>query len=256
MRTKTLLGVLVILLAFSTTSQSDGADGKIDEAQISHEKWNALLGKHVSASGAVNYAGFQKDSVALNEYLKLLSAYDPNSEYLSEDARKAFWINAYNAFTVKLVIKHYPLKSIRDLGSKIKIKDAKSPWDLKFISIDGQLLSLNHIEHEILRKKFSDPRIHFAINCASVSCPVLLNAAFNADRLEAQLNAQARIFINDKSKNKIAADKLQISQLWQWFEGDFTKNGDLISYLNKFSDIKISKKAKIGYLEYDWNLNK
>jgi len=255
MRYKTLLGVLVLLLGFSTSSQSDGGDSKIVESQISHGKWNSLLRKHVSVSGAVNYAAFQKDSVALNEYLKLVSEYDPNSEYLSEDARKAFWINAYNAFTVKLVITHYPLKSIRDLGTEIKIKDSKSPWDLKFIPIDGQLLSLNHIEHEILRKKFSDPRIHFAINCASISCPVLLNVAFNADRLETQLDAQARIFINDKSKNKIAANRLQISQLWQWFEGDFTKNGDLISYLNKFSQIKISAKAKIEYLEYDWNLN-
>ena len=249
MRYYSFLIVLLLTQNTSLWSYSDGGDVKVANAQISHEKWTSLLSKHVSKSGSVNYALFQKDSALLDDYLELLTKHDPDNEYLSEDARKAFWINAYSAYTVKLIITHYPLNSIRDLGSKIKI------WDLKFIPIDGNEMSLNQIEHEILRKKFGDPRIHFAINCASVSCPILLNVAYNSDRLEVQLNEQAQVFINDASKNNISSESLQISKLWQWFKEDFTKDGDLISYLNKFSEIKISRKAKIEYLNYDWNLN-
>lgn len=255
MRIKLLLMTSLLLMNVNSWSNTDGGDAKVVNAQISHDTWNALLAKHVSASGSVNYAAFQKDSVLLNKYLNLLSKHDPNSEYLSEDARKAFWINAYNAFTIKLIVMYYPLSSIRDLGSKIKIGGATSAWDFKFFSLNGQKMSLNHIEHEILRKKFNDPRIHFAINCASISCPILLNRAFIGHRLENQLDTQTKAFVNDQSKNKVSAEKVEISELWKWFEGDFTKNGNLISFLNTYSRTKISSKAKVTYLAYDWNLN-
>jgi hypothetical protein len=114
---------------------------------------------------------------------------------------------------------------------------------------------LNNIEHDIIRKEFNEPRIHFAVNCASVSCPNLRNEAFVASRLNEQLDDQARKFINDKSKNNISANSAQLSKLFTWFKGDFTKEGTVVAFINKYGTVKLSEKAKIDYLEYNWNLN-
>jgi len=106
-----------------------------------------------------------------------------------------------------------------------------------------------------LRKEFEEPRIHFAINCASVSCAPLLNEAFVASKIDAQLEKVAKTFVNDKTRNKIAANTVQISSLFSWFKGDFTKNGSVIDFLNKYSSVKISPNAKVSHLDYNWNLN-
>jgi hypothetical protein len=213
---------------------------------ISHESWNFLLKKHVSTNGNVNYKGFAKDSVALNAYLKLLSANPPDEKSWSVNEKIAYWINAYNAFTIQLMIRNYPLKSIKDIFS---------PWDRKFFSIGGKKISLGHIEHEILRKKFAEPRIHFAIVCASISCPKLLNQAYDAKILNNQLEKQAFDFINDPKRNLISAEKAQLSEIFSWFSGDFTKKGTLQDYVNQYSKVKINNKTKITYLNYNWNIN-
>src|SRR5690606_21092059 len=173
----------------------------------------------------------------------------------SKDDQLAYWINAYNAFTVKLIVDNYPVESIKDLGPALKIPMLKDVWHYKFFTIAGQESSLDEIEHSILRKEFEEPRIHFAINCASVSCPPLLNEAFEAKTIDAQLDKVAKDFINDSSRNKITPSAIQVSSIFSWFKGDFTKNGTLIDFLNNYSTVKIKSDAKVSHLDYDWNLN-
>ena len=116
-------------------------------------------------------------------------------------------------------------------------------------------MKLDQIEHKILRKQFDDPRIHFALVCASYSCPRLLNEAYTADELDKQLDAQAKHFLANKKKNEISADKLILSKYFTWYKGDFTKNSTLIEYLNKYAPVKINKDADISYKDYNWSLN-
>lgn len=221
----------------------------------SHQIWDQLLKANVSSSGIVNYKGFIKEKAKLEQYLKLISENAPDRKTWSKQEQLAYWINAYNAFTVKLIVDNYPVKSIRDLGPELKIPLIKDVWHYKFFKIGGVESSLDEIEHSILRKEFEEPRIHFAVNCASVSCPPLLNEAFMASKLEAQLDKVARGFINDSSRNKITADNAQISSIFSWFKGDFTKKGSLIDFLNLYSKVKIKPTAKISHLDYNWNLN-
>lgn len=220
----------------------------------SHKAWSALLQKHVSDKGHVAYGDFLKDSTALNGYLKTLSACPPSERWTKQE-RLAYWINAYNAFTVKLVLRHYPVKSIKDIGPRLAIPMLNSVWDAKFFAIGGERMSLNHIEHNILRKAFEEPRIHFAIVCASYSCPKLLNVAYSADDLEQQLQGQAVSFINDPKRNRIGKDELELSAIFSWFKGDFTKNGSLVDFIRKYSKTAFSEKPKVSHLDYDWSLN-
>lgn len=218
----------------------------------SHQQWDKLLKKYVNAAGLVNYKGFQKDKADLDSYLKLLSDNPPQSSW-NENDQKAFWINAYNANTVSLIVQHYPVKSIKDIAGKIyKIN---TPWDIKFITIGGIKYDLNNIEHSILRKKYGDPRIHFALVCASISCPRLRDEAYSAAKLDAQLEDAGKEFLNDKSKNNITTAKANLSKYFSWYKGDFTKNGSLTDFINKYSQTKINGDTKIGSVDYNWNLN-
>ncbi len=218
----------------------------------SHQQWDKLLKKHVNASGMVNYKGFQKDKGELDGYLKTLNDNSPQNTW-NENEHKAYWINAYNAFTISLILKHYPVKSIKDIAGKIyKIN---TPWDIKFINIGGEKYDLNNIEHRILRRKYDDPRIHFALVCASISCPRLRNEAYSAAKLNAQLENAGREFLNDKSKNRISAGKAELSKYFSWYKGDFTKNGSLAEFLNRYSDVKLNANTDIDFLNYNWNLN-
>ncbi len=209
-----------------------------------HAKWNILLQKNVSKNGIVDYKGFQKDSKQLQSYLDVLAANVPTKSW-SKNAVLAYWINAYNAYTVKLILDNYPVKSIKDIND---------PWGKKFFTLGDKKYSLEEVEHEILRK-MDEPRIHFAINCASFSCPNLLNEAYTEANLEKQLTTVAKSFINDKTKNTITSNKVEISKIFDWFSGDFKKKGTVIDFLNQYSSIKINSKAKISYKEYNWTLN-
>lgn len=220
-----------------------------------HQIWNELTKKNVSQDGQVNYKGFIQDSLKLNKYLGLISAGAPNKKTWNNDEQIAYWINAYNAYTVQLIIRNYPLKSIKEIGGRIPF--INSSWDVKFIQLGGETLDLNNIEHGILRKEFEEPRVHFGLNCASVSCPKLRNEAYTAEKLESQLTDQAKAFINDASKNKIGDGKnIKISKLFNWFEGDFKNTSpDIPTFLSRYSKVKISEDANIDYLDYNWNLN-
>ncbi len=226
--------------------------GTFSQKAPSHQQWDKLLKKYVNGSGLVNYKGLQKDKAELDSYLKTLSNNAPHSSW-SPDEQKAYWINAYNAFTVSLILQHYPVKSIKDIAGKIyKIN---TPWDIKFIDIGSKKYDLNNIEHSILRKQFNDPRIHFAIVCASMSCPRLRNEAYTAAQLNAQLEDAGRVFLNDKSKNRISADKAELSKYFSWYKGDFTKNGSLVDFVNKYSQTKMNADTKISSHDYNWSLN-
>ncbi len=247
---------LIFVLLFSSLFQQCSSTTFIgaDKAP-SHELWNSLLKKHVTPDGKVNYKEFIKDSVKLNKYLKLLTDNPPNEKTWSANEQKAFWINAYNAYTVKLITNYYPIKSIKDIGSSIQIPFVNTPWDVKFIFIGNDKMDLNNIEHSKLRKKYDDPRVHFAVVCASKSCPVLLNEAYDPEQLDKQLDIQAKTFLKDNFRNKVSPSSPQLSKIFDWYKMDFTKDKSLIDYLNNYTPVKINTNAKITYLDYDWGLN-
>lgn len=243
--------VLLLLCSF-VAMRCSGPRIQSDSKPIDHALWTSLLQEYVSDDGHVDYKGFVADSLALNKYLDTLSKNHPNKKYWSTDEQLAYWINAYNAFTVRLIIRNYPVESIKDLGGSIyRINTA---WDIKFIEIEGETYDLNNIEHDILRGKFEEPRIHFAVNCASKSCPPLMNIAFEADQLDMQLDSVAQSFIRG-SRNDIAPEKAELSRIFKWFNGDFTENMTLIEFINQYSEVQLEPDADITYKEYDWSLN-
>lgn len=219
-----------------------------------HSLWTDLLQEYVNDSGFVNYQGLLGEKQKLNRYTEDLSN-NPPSESWSENEKLAYWINAYNAFTVKLIVDNYPLESIKDLNPTIAIPTVSTIWTKKWFQIGGEDFSLDQIEHKILRKDFEEPRIHFAVNCASFSCPPLRNEAFVAERIDAQLDEQARQFINDPVRNKIESDQVIISKIFSWFKGDFTENKTIVEYLNQYSKTKIDAEADVDHMDYLWSLN-
>ena len=218
---------------------------------VNHEIWTVLLRKYVTEGGQVNYKGFIKEQSKMEEYLSLLSNTPPGSNW-SEADKIAYWINAYNAFTVKLIMDNYPLKSIKDIGDGLPM--ISSPWDIKFFKIGDADFDLNTIEHEILRKHFEEPRIHFAINCASFSCPKLRNEAFESSQLNQQLEAQTKTFINNPDKNIINKEETKLSKLFSWFETDFTKKTTIKSFV-KQRHSAFNEQNDLQYLDYSWTLN-
>jgi len=209
-----------------------------------HTIFNDLLQKHVSVRGNVNYAGFQKDKHKLNTYINQLSENTPTEEWTKPE-KLAYWINAYNALTIDLILKHPTVKSIKDI---------KNSWDQRLWTLGDRQFNLSDIEHEILRK-MGEPRIHFAIVCASVSCPKLQNEAFTAAHLERQLTKATKEFLADTSKNELSKDEIKLSKIFKWFKNDFEQNGSLIDFLNRYASVKISDNAKKSYTDYNWNLN-
>jgi hypothetical protein len=209
-----------------------------------HSIFNGLLKKHVSDRGNVNYNGFKKDISALRNYISSLGANTTTESWTKED-KLAYWINAYNALTIDLILRNPSIKSIKEIDD---------PWDQRLWKLGEKWYNLNEIEHDILRK-MNEPRIHFAIVCASVSCPKLQNQAFTASDLETQLTNATKEFLNDPSKNKVMTNKLELSKIFKWFTKDFKQGQSLIDFLNKYSGIEISQKASISYKDYDWNLN-
>lgn len=222
---------------------------------IDHGAFDKLLKKYVNDKGQVNYKGWKADQTAFNQYLDQLSKNPPAASW-SKPEQMAYWINAYNAYTIRLILDHYPVQSIKDIGSKIKIPFVTTPWAAKFFSIGGNKMSLDNIEHGTLRKQYNDPRIHFALVCASRSCARLRNEAYTAAKLENQLNDQGRDFVNDPAKNKPGKATAQLSKYFDWYKGDWNSNGQTVmSWVNKYAATKIDNNTKITYLDYNWKLN-
>ncbi len=231
---------LILLLSISTLfMQTNFAQG------FDHASFDKLLRKHVTGSGKVNYEGFKADIKEFDAYLSRLSSAEPVPSW-SKQEKLVFWINAYNAFTIKKILNSYPLESITKL-------DKGKPWDVVWIKIGGNKYSLNNIENDIIRKQFSEPRIHFALNCAAKSCPPLLNRAWTATKLEVDLTARTKLFINDPGQNSISAKGMKVSKIFDWYKADF---GNLVEFINKYSITKVVKGTKASFTEYDWTLNK
>ena len=231
----------VFLLSFALLPKNSAVT---EAAEVSHKLFNKLLQENVTVQGVVNYQGF-KNNASFEEYLKLVSAAKPNNSNWSKNEKLAYWINAYNAFTIKLINDNWPVKSIKDIND---------PWGQKFFKINGVAHSLNTVEHEVLRK-MGEPKIHFAIVCASYSCPKLLNEAYASDKLPNQLTNQTKEFLADVKRNKITEGKAEISEIFNWFKSDFTAKGTLVDFINQYSKVKLKPKASITHLPYNWSLN-
>ncbi|MEZ4985998.1 MAG: DUF547 domain-containing protein [Saprospiraceae bacterium] len=209
-----------------------------------HEQWDRLLQKHVTASGSVNYAEIKQDLDKLQTYLEELKLQPPQPSW-SKAEEMAYWINLYNAATVHLIAERYPVSSIMEV-------DGGKTWDVKRVKVGEALYSLNQIEHDILRKRFGDARIHFAVNCAAKGCPPLLNTAWTATNLASNLERQTRLFVNNSVYNRLEGE-VKVSRIFEWYASDF---GNLVGFLNRYSVKSIPEDTPIEYLEYDWALNR
>jgi Protein of unknown function, DUF547 len=249
MNKRQFLILLLISLLF-------GFYGWIEQAAAAtdgHAVWAELLKRYVKPGG-VDYAGFKSEEENLDRYLKVLEITDLKT--LSREEQFAYYINAYNAWTIKLILSAYPgIKSIKDLGTFWK-----SPWKKKFVRINGELFSLDDIEHHILRPRFKDPRVHFAINCSAVSCPRLRSEPYMGSTLDQQLEQATRSFINDPNSYRLEGDAFYVSRIFKWFAEDFSN--DVLSFYLKYAREDLKKKLadkkdviQIKYLNYDWSLN-
>ncbi|GAA4238630.1 DUF547 domain-containing protein [Postechiella marina] len=209
-----------------------------------HKDFNTLLQKYVSKNGLVNYKALKTKRAHLLSYITYLGQNTPENSWSKED-KLAYWINAYNALTIDLILRHYPVKSIKDI---------KKPWERRFWKLGNKWYNLNDIEHNILRK-LNEPRIHFAIVCASFSCPKLSNIAYTASNIDAQLTTATKDFLADAKRNYISKNSIELSKIFQWFIKDFKQSGNLIDFLNQYSHVKISAKARKTYKDYNWSLN-
>lgn len=245
----------------------------------SHQAFTDLLKKHVvlldgGKASQVRYANFAKDRAQLKTYLDGLSKVsEAEFKGWSKPQQMAFLINAYNGYTLELILQHYPVKSIKDIGGVFDNR-----WKRKFFKLLGADSFLDRIEHEMLRKpgSYNEPRVHFAVNCASIGCPMLREEAFVADKLDKQLEEQAVRFLSDRSRNRYSNGKLEVSMIFNWFKEDWTsgyqgfdgKTPAITSredYFARYAKVladkpedqkKIADKATpISHLDYDWNLN-
>lgn len=226
-----------------------------------HKAFGLVLSKHVTRVGNQTLADYRSLKIDLSElkaYLKGLSDL-PKSEFdsLTKEAQLATLINAYNGQTLYLVAQNYPVKSIRDIGPFYS-----TPWKKDFISWQGKEVSLDHLEHELIRKKFQEPRIHFALVCAAMSCPNLRTSAYTTQGLEKELALAAKEFLNDPKKNwaelKTDSAILHLSSIFKWYGSDFGSPEKLQGFLVENMGLKErlgGKKVTLDYLDYDWSLN-
>jgi Protein of unknown function, DUF547 len=245
-----ILFVMLFFLLFVSLSRVKPSRGSVP---VDHGIYAVLLEKYVK-HGQVDYRGFKVEEEKLDQYLKVLEKID--SDNLSRNEQFAFYVNAYNAWTIKLILSGYPgVQSIKELGSIFN-----SPWKKKICRIDGDVITLDDIEHNILRPRFKDPRVHFAINCAALSCPPLGSEPYVGSTLDQQLNHASTAFINNPQRNYLENNTLYISKIFKWFSEDFDK--DVIGFFIKYAKEDLKKeleakrsKIKIKYLNYDWSLN-
>jgi hypothetical protein len=245
-----LSGALAVLLTVGFSPEPLPASA---ETGVDHSLFGQLLEKYVK-DGRVSYAGFKSDSAQLDQYLNLLKAVDIKS--LSRDEQFAFYVNAYNAWTIKLILTKYPgISSIKSLGVF-----NTGPWKKKVVQLKGKPVSLDHIEHEILRPVFKDPRVHFAINCAAKSCPPLRSEPFTGDKLDQELEDATRSFINDPKSYRLEGRNLYVSRIFKWFSEDF--NDGALAFFLQYADGELKRdlvtrkeEITVKYLDYDWSLN-
>lgn len=222
----------------------------------SHEKWDQILKQYTIKNGNqvyFKYKELKKNEGELNSYLAQLELLSKEEfSTFNRDQKLAFWINAYNAYTIQIILKHYPVKSIKDISSGWL---SSGPWKKDFVNLFGKKISLDNIEHDTIRKEFDEPRIHFAVNCASIGCPSLLQEAFVATKLDTQLDKAAQNFLQNKSKNYIKGNTLYLSKIFDWYGSDFDqKYGGHKKYVVKTLNLP-QNEYEVEFNDYDWNLN-
>ena len=221
----------------------------------SHRAWNAIVSTHVKDDNFDYRSAKSSAAKSLDSYLDALAAVERGTyDDWSDTQKLAYLINLYNAATIDLVLEHYPVKSIRDIGGD------DGPWKLKIVRLIGKKITLDQLEHEIIRKEFAEPRIHFAVNCASIGCPPLLNRAYTADQLESQLAAQTKRFLSNRRINHLDGKTLHLSPLFDWFRDDFTAAAKSVRhyvapYFPESERKAILNEATLKFSEYDWALN-
>ena len=253
MKKDTALTILLLIFTIGSIPLLPAAGFSAPDNAVDHSIYADLLKKYIHNS-KVNYQGFKNEEDRLDAYLKILETTE--STALSRNERFAFYINAYNAWTIKLILTAYPgITSIKELGSWLQ-----SPWKKKICRIDGKLLSLDHLEHKILRPIFKDPRVHFAVNCASKGCPSLRSEPYTGHMLDRQLDNAAQTFINDPQRNYLKNQTLFVSKIFTWFAEDF--NDDVVGFISKHASEPLKTQLaaqtgniKVAYLDYDWSLN-
>lgn len=229
-----------------------------------HTAWTEVLAKHAKG-GDFDYAGLKADRARLDAYVAALEKVKPTEfAALSKKEQFAFWVNAYNAWTVKRVVDAYPIQSIKALGD-----EKASVWDRELVPL-GKLapklgkekLTLNDVEHKILRAGFADPRVHAAVNCASKGCPALRAEAYTAAKLDAQLDEQVKAWLADATKNRFdrAQNRADVSQIFEWFADDFAKDGGAAAWIAKYRPadaewLRAKPGPKVAFRPYDWALN-
>lgn len=217
-----------------------------------------LLLKNNVKDGLANYKSIKENPESLNSYLDTLAKVDVTTfNKWSEKQRLTYLINLYNAATIKLIVDNYPVKSIKDIN-----KERQGPWKLEVVNLFGKKISLDHLEHEIIRKNYNDPRIHFALVCAAVGCPKLPNEPFVASTLNQQLDNRTKLFLSEKDKNYIDENQktVYLSSIFDWFASDFIKtHGSVLGFFREYLPAEEAKKINSDYSlkfsEYDWNLN-
>jgi hypothetical protein len=238
------VSTLVFFLQTALLQPNSPTNPSIQTPGFSHVPFDSLLQKYVSNTGKVNYKGLQADKAALHAYCQSLSD-NPVQENWTRETKMAYWLNAYNAFTLKLIVDNYPTKSILNF-------DKGKTWDVRRIKLGDKKYSLNNLENDIIRPQFKDPRIHFALNCAAKSCPPLWNRAYTPENLDSALETRTKAFINDAGFNQITANRAQVSKIFDWYSADF---GDLKKFLNQYADQKLKSAATVSFNEYNWDLN-
>ncbi len=257
----TLLASTALVASGALSAQAAPASSLIDKhwtkfgskSSVDHSAWNQFLSSYVSAGSdgvnRVNYGAAKGAQAALKRYIAGLEASDPTT--LTRDAAMAFWINLYNAKTVDTVLDNYPVASIRDIGGGVF---SRGPWDSKISTVSGRSLSLNDIEHGILRPIWKDARIHYAVNCASIGCPNLRTKAFTAKSLNRDLDQAARDYATSSRGAEQTSKGLVVSSIYEWYKADFGGNdAGVIAHIAQYGGPTGATKIKDD--RYDWSLN-
>lgn len=229
---------------------------------IDHTPWDNLLSRHVRTSdqgvNLVDYNGFSTgDRTMLADYITILSGV-PISQF-NRDQQLAYWVNLYNALTVRVVLDHYPVESIRDIDISPGLF-ATGPWDKKLISIEGENLTLNDIEHRIMRPIWRDPRIHYVVNCGSIGCPNLRDRAYSGTEIDTALDRAATAYVNDPRGVSVVDGKVSVSKIYDWFIEDFGgSEGMVLRHLQRYAAPELAARleaiGKLSDVHYDWSIN-
>lgn len=254
-----LVGMAVALSGLTSIAETEYEVVDNDLFDHRHSSFAQVLQNIVSDNGRVNYALIKSDPDQLHKYLRELARVD-SELYRSwfSDQQLAYLINLYNAQTIDLILRNYPIDSIKDIGNLWR-----GPWGQPVVSLMGRITTLDYLEHKLIRPTFNDPRVHFALVCAAKSAPALLNEPYIAERLQDQLNEQTRLFILDNSRNVIdlSSGILHLSMVFKWFSSDFeSQAGSLDAYIRQFLPEETAARMHgrtfaIRHLEYDWSLN-